>query len=383
MTGVNKKRILIFSTAYLPYIGGAEFALKELTDRLSDGFEFDLITAKMDKKLLDFEKVGNINVYRIGNGGCLDKIRLVLSGYSLAKKLHEEHEYGLVFSLLASYGGMLALRFKKKYSYVPFVVNLQEGRNFSKAGKIKMFIFKKIIKEADFVIAISNFLKGVALENGADERKIKIIPNGVDVEKFSRECPYREISELKDKLEIKPGDRIIISISRLTHKNALDTLIKSMPFLADNYKLVLVGDGEDKSDLAVLVMKLNLSDRVIFTGSIDHDELPKYLKISHVFARPSRSEGMGISFLEAMAAEIPVVATPVGGIIDFITDSETGVFCGVDDEESVAEKIKLLTENKELRDKIVRNAFSMVKERYDWDNIAKKYSEILTSFINE
>jgi glycosyltransferase involved in cell wall biosynthesis len=115
---------------------------------------------------------------------------------------------------------------------------------------------------------------------------------------------------------------------------------------------------------------LKVEERVKFVGYVPHRELPIYLHMSHIFVRPSLSEGMGNSFIEAMASGLPVIATNVGGIPDFLTDRVTGLFCEVGNGKSVAEKAELLMKDKELREKIVQNAREMVKEKYDWDTIA-------------
>ena len=104
--------------------------------------------------------------------------------------------------------------------------------------------------------------------------------------------------------------------------------------------------------------------------------LPRVLKAADVFARPSRSEGLGISFLEAMAAGLPVVATPVGGIPDFLTDGETGLFCEVQNPKSIAEKVQMLLSDNSLRERITQNASTMIRERYEWKEIAKKMKKV-------
>ena len=107
-------RILIFSTAYFPFVGGAEVAVKEITDRISD-HEFDMITARMSRKIPKFEKMGNVIVYRVGIGiPFFDKALLAILGHFKALKLHSKHSYGLVWSIMASYSGFAALAFKKK-----------------------------------------------------------------------------------------------------------------------------------------------------------------------------------------------------------------------------------------------------------------------------
>ena len=99
--------------------------------------------------------------------------------------------------------------------------------------------------------------------------------------------------------------------------------------------------------------------------------MPKYLKISDVFARPSLSEGLGNSFLEAMAAGVPVVATAVGGIPDFLKDGETGYFCEVQNPKSLAEAILKFENNPQKTNEIIVNAKKMVLDKYDWSLISR------------
>ena len=85
---------------------------------------------------------------------------------------------------------------------------------------------------------------------------------------------------------------------------------------------------------------------------------------------------MGNAFVEALAAGLPIIGTPVGGILDIIKDGETGLFAKVDDPKDLAEKIKLLLENKKLTEQIVENGRKMVEERFCWDKIAQNYAKI-------
>ena len=108
------------------------------------------------------------------------------------------------------------------------------------------------------------------------------------------------------------------------------------------------------------------------------EELPKFYAAADVFCRPSLSEGLGNSFLEAMAAGAPVVATPVGGIPDFLQDGKTGWFCRVNDPASIAEKIKYILDeqNKHKVTEVINNAKQMVLEKYSWDGIAAQMANI-------
>ena len=91
--------------------------------------------------------------------------------------------------------------------------------------------------------------------------------------------------------------------------------------------------------------------------------------------RPSLSEGLGNSFIEAMAAGVPVIGTQVGGIPDFLRDKETGFFCEVRNPKSIAEKVKEILENNELRANVIKNAQELVTKNYDWDLVARRIKE--------
>lgn len=168
-----------------------------------------------------------------------------------------------------------------------------------------------------------------------------------------------------------------MTASRLVEKNAVDDIIKSLEYLDGSYKLAIYGAGEEETDLQTLAAELQVSDRVRFMGFVPHSALPECLQAADVFVRPSRSEGLGNSFLEAMAAGIPVVGTPVGGIPDFLSDGETGLLCEAGNPRSIAQKIEKLVKDRESREYIVRKAREMVADKYRWEGIAAKMEAIL------
>ena len=119
----------------------------------------------------------------------------------------------------------------------------------------------------------------------------------------------------------------------------------------------------------------------MFLGQIEHNDLPQYLAMADVFCRPSLSEGLGNVFLEAMAAGVPIIGTPVGGIPDFLKDRETGLFCQVNNPQDLADKIKEILDNEELRRSLIKNGLSLVQEKYNWDNIVLKMEKIFLSLL--
>ncbi len=356
-------RILIFSTAYFPFVGGAEVAVKEITDRIKD-YQFDLITSRFSKKNSKKEKIGNVVVYRVGFGMKFDKYLLPILGFLKAKKL----KYSLIWSISASQAGLAAL-FLKLISKSPLLLTLQEGSSEKRIFRRRFIIwplFKLIFKKADYVQAISKHLANFGKKMGA-RCPIEVVPNGVDINQFIQSLD----NTLKEKLGIK-DEKVIITVSRLVPKNAVDDLIKSLKYINFPVKLLILGVGPLTKKLKNLVKKLNLEKKVLFLGLIPPAEVPKYLAVADVFVRASISEGLGNVFLEAMAAEVPIIGTPVGGIVDYLKHEKTGLFCQPRQPKDIAEKIEILIRNKELKNKLIKNAKQVVKEIYNWDIISKR-----------
>ena len=368
----SKKRVLIFSLAYVPFVGGAELAVKEITDRIKD-IDFDLVTLRFDRKLPEFERVGNVNVYRINSSKLLFSFLAFLKGVRLNRK----QKYSVIWSIMANRTGFAALFFKFWHPKVRYLLTLQEGDSLSypqkRMGFLKIFlrpIFWKIFIKADYIQAISNYLADWAGKMGA-RAPIEVVPNGVDTEKL----------KIKNE-KLKTDEKIIISTSRLVNKNGIDVLIGAVAELKKiiskiNFKVKILGAGPEEKKLKKLAKELKVDDIVQFLGHIEPKEVYEYLAEANIFVRPSRTEGLGSSFLEAMGAGLPVIGAPVGGIPDFLKDGETGLFCRVDDPQDLAEKIKLLTENDDLAKKLAQNGQELVLKNYLWDKVAFRMKIIL------
>lgn len=388
----KQKRVLIFSLAYVPFVGGAELAVKEITGHVSSSdIEFDLVTLRFDRLLPRTERVGNVTVHRIGfsrSGATINdtfhfplSFNKVLFPFLAAWKaflLHRSRRYDAAWAIMANQAGFAALFFSYLRPSVPFVLTLQEGDPIAhillRVGVLRP-LFRQIFRRAAVVTAISNYLADFARQMGATGR-VEVIPNGVDVEKFQNtKHKFQtnlkfQILNFKQALGIGDDERVVVTVSRLVHKNGVDTLIEAMKFLPENAKLVIIGAGPLEESLKAKSNKLKA--RVHFLGHIDHTELPHYLALADVFCRPSRSEGMGSAFLEAMAVGVPVVATAVGGIPDFLCHEETGLFAEVDNSESVATQITRFLEDRSFREYIITNARAMVEKRYEWNRIARE-----------
>ncbi|HEY4511366.1 MAG TPA: glycosyltransferase family 4 protein [Candidatus Paceibacterota bacterium] len=377
------KRILIFSLAYHPFLGGAELAVKEITDRIpSSDIEFEMITLRFDSTLPKRERIGNILVHRIGFSKrnptpedllrfpmYLNKVLYPLMAFLKAVLLDRRNKFDALWSIM-TYMGFSAVFFKLLYRKIPYILTLQDGDTLAHIKKRKRIrlvypFLTQVFKQADMVQTISKFLEQFARDMGYKGRS-EIIPNGVDVAIFGAKVPRDEKKALEEGLNIGKKDKVIVTASRLVTKNAVDDVIHAVAMMPLTTKLLILGDGPLRGELRSLAHALRVEDRVRFLGYVEQKDIPKYFSLADVFVRPSLSEGMGSAFVEAMAAGLPVIATPVGGIPDFLFDRITGLFCEPNNPRSIAEKVELFLEAKLLREMIVASAKKMAEERYDW-----------------
>jgi glycosyltransferase involved in cell wall biosynthesis len=389
------KRILFFSLTYHPFIGGAEVAIKETTDRISpEDYSFDMITLRFDSTLPKFERVGNIDIFRTGftrPGAKIQdfkKFPLVLNKYlypfwalAAAVVLHRRKRYDAVCSVMTGYASFAVLFFKMLHPRVPYIVRSDDGDPIDYLKKrvgVLYPLFKRMFTKADFAITTSSYLKNFVCSMGY-RGPLAIVPNGVNAAHFSQHYAPEELDALKQKLGKKEGDVYLITTSRLVTKNACDDVIRALALLPERVKFLILGIGPDEDMLRALAREKRVDSRVFFLGQISHTEMPKYLKVSDIFIRPSRSEGFGISFIEAMVAELPVIATQEGGIADFLFDAKrnpdketTGWAVNKDSPEQIAEAVKDILAHPEQVARVKKTAKQMAFEKYDWNLIAKQ-----------
>ncbi len=369
----NKIKILVFTLAYYPYIGGAEIALQEIAKRLRERFEFEVITYKFDRALPDFEFIDGIPVHRVP-GKILGKYSYFWQALRLADRLHRKNNYRIVWGMMGSHGGLAAWLFKRRFFQVKYLLTEQSGDSHL-FWLIRTWWwrpwFKRIYKEADFIQVISSHLAKLVRGYGY-QGELKVVPNGI-ADNWLKAADHQLELALPD---VPAGSKVVLSVSRLVKKNGLKDLIRSLLFLPAEYHLVIIGEGPERRRLERLSRRLGISERVHLLGSVPYARLPRYYAVADVFCRPSLSEGLGNVFLEAMAMDLPVVATPVGGIVDIVKDEETGLLARVSDARDIAAKIRMAVENSDLRNKIVSRAGEMVKSSYTWEKVAEQMSQI-------
>lgn len=372
-------RVAIFSLAYMPFVGGAEIAIKEITERLPH--DFACFTYKFFSDLKDKEIIGNIEIARVGKGRkrsrnyygqFFGKIVYIFSAWRAAERAHKIKPFHVIWAIMASYAGMAALLFKLRHPKIPLLLTLQEGdseAHILRRVGIFYLLWRLIFKKADCVQTISHYLADLARRHGA-KCPIEVVPNGVDIDAFNTTSTTR----------IRQNIPKIITTSRLVHKNGIDILIRAVAEIKKlrnlEVKVQILGGGPDEKKLKHLAKNLKVDNQIEFLGYIESEKIPEYLAQADIFVRTSRSEGLGNSFLEAMGAGLPVIGTSVGGIPDFLKDQETGLFVKVNDPKDLAEKILSLMGNKTLCNEIAKNGQELVRAKYSWNLISEKMTKI-------
>ncbi len=379
---MSKEVIGVFTLAYRPFVGGAEIAIEEISRRIPDA-QFVLFTSRFDATWPEREMSGNAEVIRVGKGRSggnyygrfLEKIVYVIRAWRAAEREHRQRPFAATWAMMASYAGIAALLFKLRHPDVPMLLTLQEGDSEEHIlHRVGIFypLWKLIFTKADRIQVISNYLGDFARRHGAS-CPIDMVPNGVDFGKFKTE------NQKPKNAGKKP---VIITTSRLVHKNGIDIVIRAAAELKKTrgarFSMQVVGSGPDEQSLKNLAAELGVAENMEFLGHVEPERIPDYLSGADVFVRPSRSEGLGNSFLEAMAAGLPVIGTRAGGIPDFLKDGETGLFCEIDNPKDLAEKITYLLDNPDAARRIAANGRTLARGNYSWDGIASRMKNIFS-----
>lgn len=396
------KRILIFSITYHPFIGGAEIALKELTDRMPE-YEFHMVTLRNDSTLLREEQVGNIHVHRIGlatetpSARDLARFPLQLNKYLYqflavfkALRLHRQYHFDGIWAMMAHAAGIPAGMFKALNPSVPYLLTLQEGdppEHIERIARPVWPLFVQGFTKADQLQAISAFLLAWGKRRGFKGEGV-VVPNGVDTERFARAFAPEEIAATQRALGKQEGDVLLVTTSRLVHKNGIDTVIDALAGLPEHVRFVIAGTGADEGKLKARAHWKGVEKRVDFRGHVPHEELPHLLAACDIFIRPSRSEGMGNSFIEAMAAGLPVIATQEGGIADFLFDAArnpdretTGWAVDPESPEQIAAAVTDILADPARTKRVTETARAMALGQYAWDRSAARMQEVFRELL--
>lgn len=250
------------------------------------------------------------------------------------------------------------------------------------------FIFPdvRLVRKSSQVTVLNEQVKRLIHDNYAiPANKIHTIPNGVNIQHFT---PDLETSNITEKYNI--GDEfVILFIGTITPRKGVDVLVESANELhkyEEKFKVIIAGDTtlneEYSSEISQMISDYGLSDHIDILGYTDHDDLRKLRVSADVFVGPSREEGFGMVFTEAMASGLPVIGSKVGGIPDQIENGVNGYLIPPNEPEILAEKIRHLLRNPSQKERMARESRNRALE-FSWDRITNEYIKVYEQVFNQ
>lgn len=252
--------------------------------------------------------------------------------------------------------------------------------DFPRQSKLKKQILIKNLNSYKAIASTSCCMAKEVEQYLVKKQKIYITPFGVDTEKF------------KNLNLEKKEDKIIIGIVKtLESKYGIEYLIKAVKELEkildkknfEKIEVRIYGKGSLKEVLENLAQELKIEKKIKFEGFIPNLKVPKVINKMDIFVVPSvlDSESFGVAAVEAMACEVPVIVSNVGGLREVVIDNETGFVIPKKDYKAIAEKIKKLIDNNELRKKMGKRGRKKVIDLYNWNNNVENMIEIYNKII--
>jgi len=260
--------------------------------------------------------------------------------------------------------------------YIPVVTTLH-GTDITLVGRDRTFkpVVTFSINKSDGVTAVSEHLRSDTYQFFEIENDIKVIPNFIDLTRFS----------LKPKDHFKKaiapfGEKIIIHTSNFRKVKRTDDVIRIFAKLIKRIpaKLLMVGDGVERSRCEQLSRDLEVSNDIRFLGK--QDAIEEILSVSDLFLMPSESESFGLAALEAMACKVPVISSNAGGLPELNVDGETGFLKDAGDVDGMAEKAIYILEDETRLQQFKNNALERAKQ-FDLANILPAYENYYVEVI--
>jgi len=368
---VNKNaKLKVMHVVYSFNTGGLEKLLLELVKRFDADTFISSICCLTEKGELSKELTGiGIRSFYLNKKEGLD----IFLPFKLAKLFKTEridivHTHDGTPNLYASIGAKIA--------GIKVNINTEHGKIYFDTTR-KRFINKFLSLLNDRMVCVSNKVKEDLNEMGVSNSRLIVINNGLDLGKFSFRI---EIGKKRDDLGVGKDDFVIISVGRLSREKNHTMLLEAAKYFIPEIpeaKIVIIGDGPYRGELEEYAKKIRISDKVLFLGT--RQDVPEVLKASDCFVLCSNFESFGLVILEAMMAEIPVIATDAGGVGEIVKNKATGVLIRKNDVMALAKSIIEIRRNYADYKSIALRAKENVIKNYDIKKTVHDYESLYLS----
>jgi glycogen synthase len=388
-------RVLLLSWEYPPVIeGGLARHVRKLAEALvRQGVSVDVLTRGIGNRSEiaspGMAELAGVTVHRVREPGWprdLDRFvgwveRMNDDMLTAGEALAEENSYDLIHGhdwLVAQASAALADRLR-----VPYMTTIHATEHGRHQGWVKDYpqshihsVERWMARRADAVVVCSYYMRGhVADIFDIDERRISVIPNGVDPSELR---PVGDLQTLRREYA-GPQEKLVLLVGRLVYEKGFQLALDALPGVIDevgNVRFVVAGSGPHEEDLKAQALRLGLLPHGSFLGWIGDDALHSLYRIADLCVVPSIYEPFGIVALEAMASGCPCIVADTGGLREVVPQGErVGLRFNGGDAEHLGMMIERLLVDVELRDRLVAEASEHVL-RFDWDDIAQRTREI-------
>jgi len=244
------------------------------------------------------------------------------------------------------------------------------------------YLLPRVLEEAEIIITTSKSYVTESHHLEGYQEKIRVIPNGVNLEEFRTKLTKEECRE---RLGLPLDKVIILFFGNLVPYKGPEILLRAFSEVYqdhDEIMLLYAGRGPLKDSLKSLARDLELEDEVVFTGYVDDQDKAIYYQATDIFCLPSvtRAEAFGIVNLEAMASGLPIVASRLGGIPDLVQEGENGILFEPEAVDELARALLYLVDNPTERERMGR-AGEIMAEDYSWAKIAQRTEKVYQELL--
>ena len=384
--------------------GGMENHVKLLLEGLAArGHQITVISTRHPSGI-QYESKGNIHLHYLPYtmfGSARKKWRK--ESLKAFLSLTEAHKFDIICSQQAIFPAI-----PRELSFnIPIVTFIQGHEGWMLLSEINQFVSlkKNLIRIIKVVIAFLynylifecvNFQKSDVVVAPSDEvgqslrswfylnfNKIKVIYNGVDTNRFKPDSTAR--GRIERRYPQLSGKKIILFMSHVTRQKGLHLLIKIIPSLVHQHRnlmVMVVGGGDYLEEAKKMSSLFGVSDHMIFTDMVDVGSVPDYINASDIFVLPTlRREGLPLSILEAMACEIPVITTNIGGNSSVVKHGINGLLIPAANTHKLEEGMHLLLRDEKLARRLARAGYDSIMESFNLHKMIDSYEALLNKQI--
>ncbi|KAA3602761.1 MAG: glycosyltransferase family 1 protein [Calditrichaeota bacterium] len=240
---------------------------------------------------------------------------------------------------------------------------------------------KIAFRNYDSVVCVANSVKNFeAKANFHNPSKLTVIHNGIILSDYENLKPT---SDLRKELGIPPETKLILNVGRLDEKKGLRFLVEAMPQILNQFpktKLLLVGDGDFRTELEARIKRLKLEDSVLLLGLKKVNEVQNIYQNSDIFVFPTLTEALSNVLLESMVNGLPVIATNTGGNPEVIENGKSGILIPLENSKAIADNVCDLLSNPQKMKILSQSASKRVRENFSFNKTVNEYLKLYKSF---